>query len=61
MRLRIPTEDLPSTTRLVALCQDIYIARAERELALEEELFNVLLNIYRLPKVLFELSKQKTH
>ncbi len=29
LRLRIPTEDLPSTRRLVALCQDIYVARAE--------------------------------
>ena len=29
MRLRIPTEDLPSTRRLVALCQDIVVARAQ--------------------------------
>lgn len=29
MRLRIPTEDLPSTRRLVQLCQDIYVARAQ--------------------------------
>lgn len=29
LRLRIPTEDLPSTRRLVMLCHDIYVARAE--------------------------------
>ena len=38
IRTRIPFEDLPNTRRLVALCQDIYIARAEGELGLEEEL-----------------------
>ena len=31
LRLRIPTEDLPSTRRLVALCGDIAVARAEGE------------------------------
>ena len=76
MRMRIPYDDLPNTSRLIALCQvrqccvcnsmatcfpppwkmlcahlltlhvtpftvlqDIYIARAEGELALEEELY----------------------
>ena len=58
LRLRIPYEDLPTTRRLVALCQDIYIARAEGLLALEEELYNALLVVYRLPSVMFELTKK---
>ncbi|KAK9837285.1 hypothetical protein WJX81_003423 [Elliptochloris bilobata] len=36
--------------------QDIYIARAEGELALEEELYWALINIYRSPAVMFELT-----
>lgn len=38
--------------------QDIYIARAEGELALEEELYWALINIYRVPSVLFDLTKK---
>jgi len=59
MRMRIPYDDLPNTSRLIALCQDIYIARAEGELALEEELYWAIINIYRRPSVLFELTKKK--
>ena len=39
--------------------QDIYIARAEGELALEEELYWALINIYRSSAVMFELTKKK--
>ena len=37
--------------------QDIYIARAEGELELEEELYWALINIYRSPGVMFELTR----
>jgi hypothetical protein len=47
------------------LLQDIYIARAEGELQLEEELFYLLLKIYKTPKLLNELTRlsqqQATH
>lgn len=39
--------------------QDIYTARAEGELMLEEELFQVLVSIYRSPAVLFELTRRR--
>lgn len=39
--------------------QDIYIARAEQELALEEELYWGLVNVFRLPSMLFEMTKKK--
>ncbi len=58
IRLKIPYEDFASTKRLVALCQDIYIARAEGELALEEELFYLLLKIYKTPAVLLEMTRR---
>ena len=53
---RILFEDLPDTSRLSLLVSDIQTARAAGELALEEELFFSLLNIYRRPDVLFELT-----
>lgn len=37
--------------------QDIYIARAEGELQLEEELFYLLLKIYKTPSLLNELTR----
>lgn len=42
----------------LARVQDIYSARAAGELVLEEQLFRALLNIYRLPAVLFELTRK---
>ena len=39
-----------------AMLQDIYIARAEGDLALEEELYWALINIYRSPAIMFELT-----
>ena len=39
--------------------QDIYIARAEGELELEEELYWALINIYRSPAVMFEITRKK--
>ncbi len=58
LRLKIPYEDFGSTRRLVALCQDVYIARAEGELALEEELFYLLLLVYKSPGVLLEMTRR---
>ena len=42
-----------------ALIDDIYIARAEGDLEMEEELFWTLVTIYRVPSVLFELTRKK--
>jgi Piezo non-specific cation channel, R-Ras-binding domain len=58
LRMRIPYQDLPNVAHLVTLCNDIAVAREEREMLLEEQLFYSLLNIYRSPAVLFELTKK---
>ncbi|MQL84320.1 hypothetical protein Taro_016835, partial [Colocasia esculenta] len=39
LRMRIPYENLPSCDRLIAICEDIYAARAEGELGVEEVLY----------------------
>ena len=48
-----------SSNTCITLVQDIYIARAEGELILEEELYWGLINIYRSSAVMFELTKKK--
>jgi hypothetical protein len=58
IRMRIPYQDLPSVERLTTLCNYIAVAREERELLLEEQLFYSLLNIFRSPAVLFEVTKK---
>ena len=58
LRMRIPYQDLPNVAHLTTLCNDIAVAREEGELLLEEQLFYSLLNIYRSPSVLFEVTKK---
>ncbi|XP_057960873.1 piezo-type mechanosensitive ion channel homolog [Malania oleifera] len=57
LRMRIPFENLPSCDRLLALCEDIYAARAEGELEVEEVLYWTLVKIYRSPHMLLEYTK----
>ena len=58
MRMRIPYQDLPDVSHLWTLCSDITVAREEGEFMLEEQLFYTLINLYRSPQVLFELTKK---
>ncbi|GLT95006.1 hypothetical protein SLE2022_127130 [Rubroshorea leprosula] len=57
LRMRIPYENLPSCDRLLAICEDIYSARAEGELEVEEVLYWTLVKIYRSPHMMFEYTK----
>ncbi|GAV80465.1 DUF3595 domain-containing protein [Cephalotus follicularis] len=57
LRMRIPYENLPSCDRLIAICEDIYVARAESELGVEEVLYWTLVKIYRSPHMLLEYTK----
>ncbi|GFQ02354.1 piezo-type mechanosensitive ion channel homolog [Phtheirospermum japonicum] len=56
LRMRIPYENLPSCDRLIAICEDIYAARAEGELGVEEVLYWTLIKIYRSPHMLLEYT-----
>ncbi|KAF6171659.1 hypothetical protein GIB67_042174 [Kingdonia uniflora] len=56
LRMRIPFENLPSCNRLIAICEDIYAARAEGELEVEEVLYWTLVKIYRSPHMLLEYT-----
>ncbi|CAL9756267.1 unnamed protein product [Musa acuminata subsp. burmannicoides] len=57
LRMRIPYENLPSCDRLIAICENIYAARAEGELEVEEVLYWTLVKIYRSPHMLLEYTK----
>ncbi|GAB2234344.1 hypothetical protein Drorol1_Dr00003592 [Drosera rotundifolia] len=57
LRMRIPYENLPTCDRLIAICEDIYAARAEGELEVEEVLYWTLVKIYRSPHMLLEYTK----
>ncbi|KAH9730055.1 Piezo-type mechanosensitive ion channel-like [Citrus sinensis] len=57
LRMRIPFENLPSCDRLIAICEDIYSARAEGEHEVEEVLYWTLVKIYRSPHMLLEFTK----
>lgn len=57
LRMRIPFENLPSCDRLLAICENIYAARAEGELEVEEILYWTLVKIYRSPHMLLEYTK----
>ncbi|KAL0389546.1 UNVERIFIED_CONTAM: Piezo-type mechanosensitive ion channel [Sesamum calycinum] len=56
LRMRIPYENLPLCDRLIAICEDIYAARAEGELGVEEVLYWTLVKIYRSPHMLLEYT-----
>jgi len=49
-----------STAKLWALCNDIYTARYHGDLAMEEELFAMLIDIYRSPETLLQLSGEQS-
>ncbi|XP_061348437.1 piezo-type mechanosensitive ion channel homolog [Gastrolobium bilobum] len=57
LRMRIPFENLPSCDRLMAICEDIYAARATGELEVEEALYWTLVKIYRSPHMLLEYTQ----
>ncbi|PON85510.1 Piezo family [Trema orientale] len=57
LRMRIPFENLPFCDRLLAICEDMYAARAEGELEVEEVLYWTLIKIYRSPHMLLEYTK----
>ncbi|PNY05025.1 protein FAM38B [Trifolium pratense] len=59
LRMRIPFENLPSCDRLMAICEDIYAARAEGELEVEEILYWTLVKIYRSPHMLLEYTQDE--
>ncbi|KAL8092740.1 hypothetical protein AgCh_034845 [Apium graveolens] len=57
LRMRIPYENLPSCDRLIAIVEDLYAARAEGELGVEEVLYWTVVKIYRSPHMLLEYTK----
>eukprot|EP01086_Lenisia_limosa_P005252 TRINITY_DN2169_c0_g1_i2.p1 TRINITY_DN2169_c0_g1~~TRINITY_DN2169_c0_g1_i2.p1 ORF type:complete len:235 (-),score=36.13 TRINITY_DN2169_c0_g1_i2:13-717(-) len=53
---RIMFENLPWPDRLIRMIQALHLARAEKNLALEETLFRVVIGIYRNPIKLIDVT-----
>ena len=52
LAFRIIYEDMPACEELISYCEDIYMARQDGDLVLEEELFRELVEIYRSPETI---------
>lgn len=60
LREKIWVNELPATDKLKSILDDLDAARAEKALAVEEELYWGLVRIFRSPAVLFELTKKRS-
>ena len=60
LREKIWVNELPATDKLKSILDDLGAARAEKALAVEEELYWGLVRIFRSPAVLFELTKKRS-
>jgi len=52
LAFRIIYEDMPACEEIISYCEDIYMARQDGDLVLEEELFRELVEIYRSPETI---------
>lgn len=57
MSQRIIYEDLPNCDILIQMCMDIFTARLDGELKLEETLYEELLEVYRNPTLMIRLTR----
>jgi hypothetical protein len=53
----IPYEQMPEPDRIRRLCEDIYTARQFLDLNLEEELYWELIELYRSPERIIEVTR----
>ncbi|KAL0231854.1 hypothetical protein GEMRC1_011258 [Eukaryota sp. GEM-RC1] len=51
---------LPAPDRLIFICQDLFLARSHRDLVLEESIYKELIQIYRDPELLIQLTEKTT-
>jgi len=58
---RMVYEELPDTRLLLDLCNGIYIARIQGLLEMEYKLYYQLVQIYRSPELLFDISRSPDH
>lgn len=48
-------DDLPRVEVLKELCETVYLARMYKNLALEEELYRELIDVYRRPQLIYQV------
>jgi hypothetical protein len=55
-RYRLRCDELPDTRDLVDLCDGVYIARRQRNLEREADLFDEVIRLFRSPEALLKLT-----
>jgi len=55
--IRVISEDMPKVDDLIEQCHDIILARQDKQLELEEELYRELIELYRSPESLIKWTK----
>lgn len=53
----IARDDLPYVDRILQLCSDIYLAREQGDLKLEEDLYAKLIFLYRSPETMIRWTR----
>jgi len=61
MSKNIIYEDVANPDYFIRLCQDIYMARLQKHLALEEQLYVELINLLRSPETIIERTGEYRH
>eukprot|EP01117_Protostelium_nocturnum_P014952 TRINITY_DN5749_c0_g1_i4.p1 TRINITY_DN5749_c0_g1~~TRINITY_DN5749_c0_g1_i4.p1 ORF type:complete len:2411 (-),score=860.18 TRINITY_DN5749_c0_g1_i4:389-7621(-) len=56
---RIWLDDMPTTDRLMTMCEDIFIARQYNDLMLEEHLYKELIQLLRDPHRIIDITKKE--
>lgn len=56
---QIRYEDLPNVEFIISLCEDLFIARQFGNLLLEEELYWELIELYRDPQLVLEVTGRR--
>lgn len=59
MHNKIIYTDMQDVTYLIMICEGIYIARHNKKMALEEQLYRKLIKIFRTPDLLIKLTRRR--
>lgn len=58
LQTKLVFTEMPEPIDLITMCEDIFIAREDKELVLERELYNELIELYRSPESLIAITRK---
>jgi piezo-type mechanosensitive ion channel component 1/2 len=60
LQMKVIYEDMPETIDILTMCEDVFHVRQDGEYALERQLYNELIELYRSPERLIAVTKKKS-